>query len=330
MLGFAALYAQAPREADLAKVTAGLLHTLERAEDSDDESGHSFDSSLSWTKNLVVREIPRANNPRHKNFTKETESISFSFNGYSFYLLWQNQDGRYQTDSQTITLDGNIALAFDTYSLNGQLSVRGADSVRSIAFNNFAIDEAGGTVLVNGQSYDADLLRNALEEAYDTEVFDADKEGAVVFLTLFTALFTTDISSVLDSLGEEAQHEVPPGLTASNPEKTLTITSQKNRFNMKFDNFAFGNNEFYDFPFNTLINGTVAMILNLSESNFDSIVYDGSVDVQNMRFITLAKFESCTLSDNKQDYDGNIVINGKSIPFSQFMPVFIRLGTAWF
>jgi hypothetical protein len=337
VLGFAVLHAQTPNETDLTHVLMGLIHAMELPEYSSGESGRSLDSSLSWTRDIAVTEIPRDENPGHKNFTKEIRGDSFLFNGYGFCLLPRGRGGRHRVEARTITLDGNIALSHDEYSLDGKLSVRGTDSVRSIAFNGFAIDGEGGTVLVNGQAYDAELLRDILGDVdwQGSEVFDADKESAFVFFALFVSLFATDISSVLESLGEAAQNRLPPGLAASNPQKTLTVTTQTNRLDMKFADFVFDGKELSgmstgSFPFNPLINGAVSMGLNLTEYDFESIVYDGAVTIRNTRFVTRIEFESCTLTDNERDFSGNIVVNGERSAFSQFLSVIKSIGSSLF
>ncbi|GMO51502.1 MAG: hypothetical protein Pg6C_16300 [Treponemataceae bacterium] len=307
-----------PSPDDIAAIMSGLMRAVYCGESDDEKAGGNFDSSLLWEKNYVIAEASAERGRlrgKHKSEPwQELESVSYSFNGYSFYLTRGSFDGRHPQKPQVITIDGSLMYIKKNSALTCNLAVRGASSVRTIALNGLQLDGTQGAAQINGSEYDAGTLREL--DWTDAEVIDTDMESGIVFFMCFLAMLTTDISEQFEALGGDTQNEVPAGITAVNPENTLKITTQKNQFDMVFNNFAL--EELYEFSPSPRLNGALTMNIDVGGYDIEAIRYSGKLDVRNMVFVTSMEFDSCIVTGGMQKLSGTITVNGKTRPFSQF------------
>jgi hypothetical protein len=303
------LGAQTANKDDLSSALAGFILALNRVEDSSESSGQNLDASFSW---IEVDE-------------EDAFYCQLLFKNFRFYVL-EEIPGK----NRTITLNGDLKWG-EGDSFNGSLSVEGAASVRSINFAGYDLSgyEDTGTVSVNNRPYDnnafSEILENADDWVSDNQVYDADIESCLVFLSLFMAMGETDLDERTRDM-DLSGGMPPPGIKAFNREKTVTLITREKGLALEYAGYT--PTKIPDAALVPVLNGEVTMDYEMEDDDLEAMILTGNIRIGNSSIVLSMGFDSCRLEEGlgrfaespqgKKNF-GTVVINGKKYPFQDLL-----------
>ncbi|MDR0601683.1 MAG: hypothetical protein LBG42_04815 [Treponema sp.] len=310
------LFAQNAQDDELVGVMAGYFRALERAEDSDADTGQNMEASLGW-----------------EMLYGEEDFLRLSFNKFRFYVAKGDSGSDYLPAGSMLTLSGSLEIG---EKINGSLSVGGGAAVSSVSFSDYFPygEKNTGKVAVNNRPYNGENFGKFVEKAEDyvseKRIIDTEMESLVVFLAILLAMDETDLNEKIRESGTPLADIPPVGIRAFNPERTFTVVTLENGIEMDYNGYA--PEQYSGSPVFPVLDGKLTMKYEIKDnSSVESVTFDGSIHARETSFVSSLRFNSCRMSnmDNKmseENLSGNIVINGNSYSFQSLL----MAGKNWF
>jgi hypothetical protein len=143
-----------------------------------------------------------------------------------------------------------------------------------------------------------------------------EKEGYFVYYAVLSALGETDIGEQIRASGAPLGGFPPPGIKASNPEKTLTLITGDITLEFEYSGYK---PSFLAILF-PLLNGKITLTYKPSPIEGFVFVIDGSLQIGNVPLISSMQFVSCMIDEALlEKTSGRVIINGERFSFRELI-----------
>lgn len=289
------VYAQTVPAGGLTEVFAGILSIIGRSKNWQEEGGQNLDGSLKWE--YIEGE--------------ETYLRRMSFKGFRYYVVME-------TKKRIVALSGVLELDGAGGFLNGGVTVKGIPAVSSLDFAGYS-DYGDGTVKVNGSPYDNDAIEEIFRDAEvllkNRNVISEETEAVAMFGLIFASVLETDLLERLGHMSFDSSDVIPPGITGSNPQGTVKMTTQKDAFEIVCAAYKPGRITFGS----PVLDGQ--FVMGLSVRNPEEVSFDGAITIKNMPFVSSMGFDACVLNNESDgsSSSGSVIINGTRYDFQRLV-----------
>jgi hypothetical protein len=312
IFGLAQSGAQTAKTDDVPIVLAGIFRALEYVLDAEEETGDSFDLSLSWEK-----------------FPDNPDACGVVFSNFRYIYGIQRKAYR------SVILNGKLTCD-DSGRMNGSLSVGGKMGVSSMRFDNLGAWESSetGGVTVDGVSYTQEELTKLIDdmdEDFDTrEVMSWEMEclyAGMMTLIESTELEWEDGGGVFDSLGDP-QGLPPNGGRVSGEDGKISAVVKEGGIGFSYRDFPVRAGGYL--PLFT-VRGDVFISARLdADGDIESMTFNGDADIQGLPDLSRVELNGFTIeftaseAEDRLTGSGSVVINGKHYLASKVLDSLVR------
>jgi hypothetical protein len=296
------VYGQTIPDGNLAEALGGVFFIINRAAFPEEhEAGQTLDGSLKW-----------------EYAGGERDALRVVFRNFRYYAAREDP-----SKNRVAALSGDLELDMEDELITGAVAVKGIPQVSSLAFDRFYRDE-GGSLEVNGRPCGPDRIEDILEEALglleDRVIITPEIEAGIVFFAMLSAIEEAGLS-VSPPGDTDGGAGIPPGITGSNPEGTITFVTRPNVFEISFRAYEYGEAVFQTVP--PLLDGKFVIEYRFKPGSMSAVVWDSRLGVRNLTFVSSMGFDSCLLGESISDegISGTIIMNGAGHEFLDFLRV---------